>query len=490
MAKGNKPQRKMFITFLPGEELQVVLSDEGKVQEYYVELLHQSKTKGNIYKGVINNIDPALQAAFVSYGANKNGFLQVDEVHPEYYLRDVEPKKGYRYPPLHKVLKPGQEVLVQVVKEPTGNKGAFLTTYLSLAGRFFVLTLGREQTGVSRKIEDDKERVRLKEIVDEFNLGEGMGVIVRTVSVGISKAELSRDLNFLKRLWLDVRKKGVSAKAPDLIYQEKDLAFRSVRDYLTPDVAEIWVDHPEIAKQVQEFVSLVFPRRKNIVKKHTETDQTIFQRFDLVQQISTIYERKVPLPSGGELVFDQAEALMAVDINSGKIGGEKNFKEMALRTNMEAAEEIARQLRLRDVGGQVVIDFIEMKDGKHVREVEKTLRQAVKSDKARIDIGRISKFGLLEMVRQRIASSAISLSTEPCPSCQGMGVRRNLEWQALSAIKEIYAQIRSKRCPEVVEYRAKEELAFYLLNQKREKLKEMEQEANKSIVILSAHATS
>jgi ribonuclease E len=490
MAKAPQKKRKMFISYLPGEELEVVLFEDGKVQEYYVELLHQSKTKGNIYKGVINNIDPALQAAFVHYGSNKNGFLQVDEVHPEYYLKEIEPRKGFKYPPLHKVLRPGQEVLVQVVKEPTGNKGAFLTTYLSLAGRFFVLTVGKEQTGVSRKIEDDKERHRLKEVVDELALGEGMGVIVRTVSEGVSKTELSRDLQFLKRLWEEIRKKGVSAKTPSMVYQEKELAFRAVRDYLTSDVGEIWVDHPETAAQVEEFVSLVFPRRKDIVKKHLDQEMTLFQRFNLMEQIGSIYRREVPLPSGGQLVFDQAEALMAVDINSGKIGGEKNFKEMALKTNMEAAEEIARQLRLRDVGGQVVIDFIEMKDIKHVKEVEKILRQAVKPDKARTDVGRISKFGLLELVRQRIASSAISLSMETCPACQGMGVRRNLEWQALSALKEIYARLRSKKGTEQVEYRADEELAFYLLNNKREKLRELEGEFGKTILVLPSSRIS
>lgn len=474
----------MFISFLPGEELEVVLAEDGKVQEYYVELLHQSKTKGNIYKGVINNIDPALQAAFVSYGEQKNGFLQVDEVHPEYYLKEIEPKKGYKYPPLHRVLKPGQEVLVQVVKEPTGNKGAFLTTYLSLAGRFFVLTLGKQQMGVSRKIEDEKERERLRTTVEEFGMDEGMGVIVRTVSAGHNKSELSRDLQFLKRLWGEIRKKGLTARAPALLYQEKDLAFRAVRDYLTGDVGEIWVDHPETAKQVQEFVSLVFPRRKNIVRKHTDTDQTLFQRFSIIDQIAQIYDHKVPLPSGGELVFDQTEALMAIDINSGKIGGEKDFKEMALRTNLESAEEIARQLRLRDVGGQVVIDFIEMRDRKHVREVEKTMRQALKSDKARTDVGRISRFGLMEIVRQRIASSAISLSMEPCPLCQGKGIRRNLEWQALSTLKELYLLLRSRNCPDLVEIKVNQELATYLLNKKREKLMELEQEFSRDIHIL------
>src|SRR6056297_1844481 len=263
-----KRQRKMFISVLPGEQIEVVLTRDGRVEEYYVEMLQQMKTKRNIYKGYIHNIDPSLQAAFINYGFDKKGFLQVDEVHPEYYLIDEKTVKGHKYPPIQKVLKPGQELLVQVVKEPTGNKGAFLTTYLSLPGRYFVLTPGREQLGVSRKIEDEKERARLKSLMSELKLDEGIGVILRTVSSDQNKSRLSRDLQFLKRLWEEVRKKGVSGKAPCLIYEEKDLAFRAVRDYLTPEVSEIWVDHAETAKQVLDFVRLAYPRRKRMVKKH------------------------------------------------------------------------------------------------------------------------------------------------------------------------------------------------------------------------------
>ncbi|MCA1743184.1 MAG: Rne/Rng family ribonuclease [Desulfovibrionales bacterium] len=479
-----KRKRKMFISVLPGEQIELALSLDGFIQEYYVEMLNQSKTKGNIYKARIHNIDQALQAAFINYGASRNGFLQVDEIHPEYYRTDIKPIRGNKYPPLQRVLKPGQELLVQVVKEPTGNKGAFLTTYLSFPGRYFVLTPGREQLGISRKIEDEKERERLKSIVQELKLDEGLGVIVRTVSEARNKTGLSRDLQFLKRLWKEVRKKGMAEKAPSLVYEEKDLAFRAIRDYLTEDVSEVWVDDEQTAEQIQEFASLVYPRRKKMVKIHSDPERTLLERFNLEKQISQIFSREVDLPSGGQLVFDQAEALMAVDINSGKIGGEKDFKEMAFKTNIEAAQKIPHQLMLRDVGGQVVIDFIEMKDKKHINEVEKALRSAMKSDKARTDVNKISRFGLVELVRQRLGTSALSVTMQGCPTCKGTGMVRNMEWQSLQALKEIYRLLRRKGCPCPLEFEVDRELAIYLLNYKRDKIFKMEEKSNCQVLII------
>ncbi|WP_421904134.1 Rne/Rng family ribonuclease [Maridesulfovibrio sp.] len=472
--KKQKKKEKMFISVLPGEQVEVALTQEGQVIEYYVEMLHQAKTKGNIYKGYIHNIDAALQAAFINYGAERNGFLQVDEVHPEYYQGAYKLKKGHRYPLLQKVLKPGQEIFVQVVKEPTGKKGAFLSSYLSIPGRYFVLTPGREQIGISRKIEDEKERERLKELIDEVNPGAGVGVIVRTASKGQSKSALRRDFKFLTRLWNDIREKGQDAKPPSLVYEEMGLAARAVRDYLSSDVVEIWVDDQETLEQVKKLATLSFPRRSNLVKLHSDTDKSLWERFNLVKQIEQIYGREVNLPSGGRLVFDQTEALTAIDINSGKIGGERNFKEMALKTNKESAEMIARQLKLRDLGGQVVIDFIEMKDPKHCREVEKTMRAALKGDRARTDVGRISRFGLMELVRQRLGSSAIAVSTEACPCCDGTGIRRNMEWQAMQAIKDIYRMLRKPNCESPLVYDAEEELALYLLNHKRDAITQYE----------------
>lgn len=485
MARTKKKKRKMFISVLPGEQVEVVLAEDGKVQEFYVEMQHQAKTKGNIYKGVINNIDPNLQAAFVNYGAEKNGFLQIDEVHPEYYLNPHDTSKGHKYPLLQRVLKPGQDILVQVVKEPTGTKGAFLTSYISLPGRFLVLTPGREQIGVSRKVEDEPERARLKEIIDTLHPGEGLGAIVRTASIGHSKTSISKDMQILKRLWKEVRKKGTMETSPALVYQEPDLASRAIRDYLTQDVGEVWVDNEETVEKVSAFASLIFPRRPNLVKHHDSADRTLWERFNIQKQLEQIYSRKVTLPSGGELVFDQTEALMAVDINTGKSSGKSSFHETALKTNIEAAEAICQQLRLRDVGGQIVIDFIEMKDRKHWAQVEKIIKQELKSDRARHDVGKMTKFGLLQMVRQRLGSSAISISTEPCPCCGGSGIRRNMEWQALQALKEIYQLLRAEKRNAPVTYKTNPELAFYLLNNKREKLIEMEEKAKGVIHIIA-----
>lgn len=475
-------RRKMFISVVPGEQVEVALVEEGAIHEYYLEMSHQAKIKGNIYKGVVHNVDTNLQAAFVSYGAGKNGFLQIDEIHPEYYLTHHEPAKGKKFPPIQKVIKAGQEVLVQVVKEPTGNKGAFLTTWLSLAGRFLVLTPGQEQIGVSRKVDNDEERSRLREMMNGIEPGEGLGVIVRTVSAGTSKTTLKNDLQYLKRVWREIRKRGTTEPAPSLIYKESGLAERAVRDYLTDDVCEVWVDNESVAESLRETVSLLFPRKKDLVRVHSDPRQTLWERFNIQRQLEQIYSREVTLPSGGRLVFDQTEALMAVDINSGKISGKGNFESMALKTNLEAAEAIARHLKLRDIGGQVVIDFIEMRDKNHIRDVEKVLRNAMKNDRARHDVGRMSSFGLLEIVRQRTGSSALAITMEPCPVCNGTGLRRNMEWQSLQVLRELGRQARMCANGKVT-YEATAELGMYLLNHKRDRLREIEQQHNLIIEI-------
>ena len=477
-ATASSVERKMLVSVLPGDMVEVVLTEDGAVREYYVEMTQQAKIRGNIYKGVINNIDTNLQAAFVNYGNVKNGFLQIDEVHPEYYLQPHEPAKGRKYPPIQKVLKPGQEVLVQVVKEPNGTKGAFLTTWLSLAGRFLVLTPGQEQIGISRKVEDGEERNRLRELIRGLEPGEGLGAIVRTVSAGTSKTTLQKDLSFLKRVWKDIRKRATTEKVPSLIYQEPGLASRSVRDYLSDDVSEVWVDNAETAEAIREMASLLFPRKGDLVHLYEKYDKTLWEHFGLLNQIEQVHSREVLMPSGGRLVFDQTEALMAIDINSGKIGGKTNFEAMAFRTNMEAATAIARQLRLRDIGGQIVIDFIEMRDPEHCREVEKELRNAMKGDRARHDIGKMSSFGLLQIVRQRTGSSAISISMETCPHCKGTGQRRNMEWQAVQTLRDLHRAMRGAAASGQTEYvhSVDAELGLHLLNHKRERLSLMEKE--------------
>jgi ribonuclease E len=473
---------KMFISVVPGEQAEVVLTEQGSVCEYYLEMFHQAKIKGNIYRGVIHNIDTNLQAAFINYGGTKNGFLQIDEIHPEYWMTHHDESKGKKYPLIQKALKAGQEVLVQVVKEPSGTKGAFLTTWISLAGRFLVLTPGQEQIGVSRKVEEEDERSRLRGLMDGIEPGEGLGVIVRTVSAGTSKTTLQKDLRYLKRLWKEIRARAEKEAAPALVYQEPGLARRAVRDYLTDDVAEVWVDDEQTLEAVRETISLLFPRKSGLVRLHQDPRQSLWERFDIQRQLEQIYSREITLPSGGRLVFDQTEALTAVDINSGKIHDKGGFEATALKTNTEAAEIIARQLRLRDIGGQVVIDFIEMRDKNHVRAVEKTLRQAMKNDRARHDVGRISSFGLLELVRQRIGSSALSGTTELCPFCRGSGLRRNMEWQALQTLRGFSRQMRGMD-GDSCGFELPPELGLYLLNEKRDRLRELEKIHNMRLEI-------
>lgn len=474
--------KRMLISVYPGEQVEVALTEDGLLIEYYLDMLHQSKLRGNIYKGVVHNIDTNLQAAFIDYGAGKNGFLQIDEIHPEYWQMPLAQDDEKKLPPIQKILKNGQEILVQVVKEPSGNKGAFLTTWLSLPGRFLVLTPGQEQIGVSRKVADPEERARLRTLMNGIDPGSGIGVIVRTVGEGATKTTLKNDLQYLKRLWRDIRKKATEVTGPALLYQEPALSERAVRDYLTDDVSEIWVDNAEEAANVTAMVNLLFPRKKQLVHEYTDPLRSMWSHFKLEDQIDHIYSREVPLPSGGRLVFDQTEALLAVDINSGKISGKGNFEAMAFRTNMEASQVIARQLRLRDIGGQVVIDFIEMRDKKHVMEVEKNLRQAMKNDRARHDVARISSFGLCELVRQRIGSSALSISMETCTACGGTGLRRNLEWQALQTLRELRYKMRQETGPKCF-FDSPRELGMYLLNHKRDALALLEKDYGKSLEI-------
>ena len=377
--------------------------------------------------------------------------------------------------------------MVQVVKEPTGGKGAFLSTYLSIPGRFLVLTPGRSQFGVSRKVDDEEDRERLKALLDALPTQEGLGVIVRTASLSASKTSMLKDLQVLKRQWKEVRTRGTTEPAPCLVYEEPSLAGRAVRDYLSDDIREIWVDDEETAEEIKATLSLIFPRRANsgLIKMHSQAQKSLWEAFDLQRQIDQIYSREVVLPSGGRLVFDQTEALMAIDINSGKIAGRSNFESMALRTNIEAAQAIAQQLRLRDIGGQIVVDFIEMRERSHWRELEKVMRNAMKSDRARYDVAKVSSFGLMEVVRQRLGSSSISVTMEACPCCSGTGLRRNMEWQALHALRDIQylAQQRSGSDSKNLVYETEHEVALYLLNNKRGALGALEERYDVSVEI-------
>ncbi len=474
---------KMYIAVQPDEQTEIALVDNKVIVEYFVEMTHQAKIRGNIYKGVVHNVDPNLQAAFINFGAAKNGFLQIDEIHPDYYISPHVPDKKYKFPLISKVLRPGQEVLVQVVKEPTGSKGAFLTTFISLAGRYLVLSPGQEQIGISRKVTKPEDRAYLREVLEEIDPGQDMGVIMRTAAVGIESELIHEDLDKLQKTWLDIVNKAGSAPALSLMHQEVDLPQRVVRDYMNDDVKEIWTDDESMATSMNNFTKELYPKKRKITKVHSDPRQSLWERFNLQEQIDEITSRQVQLPSGGQVVFDQTEALMAIDINSGKTQSRASFHTMVLQTNVEAAEAIARHLRLRDIGGQIVIDFIELKDRAAIREVEKAFREAMSPDRARYEIGNISSFGLLEVVRQRIGSSAISISSEPCPHCNGTGVRRNMEWQAQDALKEIARKARSEKSLKYV-YTTDKELALYLLNTKRDRLIEIESQTSKHIEII------
>ncbi|MBI5583188.1 MAG: Rne/Rng family ribonuclease [Deltaproteobacteria bacterium] len=477
------PVKKLLVNAIDPEEYRVALIADGLLEEFYIETAAREQIRGNIYKGVVAHIEPALQAAFIDYGAEKNGFLQADEIHPDYFQQcpaTPEPDTKNRTPIQH-LINRGQEILVQVTKEETGKKGVALTTYLSLAGNFLVLTPGDPQVGISRKIESEEERTRLKEIIAQLKIPEGIGCIVRTSGNGKTKRELAKNLEDLLRLWEQIRNRAIEQPAPSLIYKEIDLAVRSVRDHFSPDIQEVLIDNKEIYKQVLDFLKIINPKYGNRVKLYKET-RPIFSKYQIEIQIETIFQNRVNLKSGGQIVIDPTEALVAVDVNSGRSVKERQIEETAYKTNLEAAEEIARQLRLRDLGGLIVIDFIDMKEAKHRNEVVKTLKNHLKSDKARTSLGRISKFGLLEISRQRIRPPIQFGSYYTCPVCRGRGQVRSVETLALSYLRKIWLGI-SKGTVATVQGVLPLEVANYLLNRKREDLFRLETRHEVSILL-------
>ena len=469
---------KILINAVDSEECRVAMLDaEGHLKEYYTDSSLRELSLGNIYKGVIQNVEPSLQAVFVSYAGDRNGFLQLGDVHPEYFHE--EPAKSGQ--DLKRLLKKGQPLLVQVEKEPSEIKGASLTTYLSLAGRFVVLTPGREHVGVSRKIESEAERNRLRKIADELPVPEGCGYIVRTVAEGRSKAELSADLAQVFNLWEDIRAKGRKAPAPSLVYREHDLAVKILRDHLTPEVREILVDDQVTCDKVRDYVKAIAPDQAKAVRLHREK-RPIFARHQLEEQLETVYHTRVKLRGGGSIVITPTEALVSIDVNSGRGGKEGGLEETAFQTNLEAAEEVARQLRLRDLGGLVVVDFIDMREEKHRREVEKRIRDAAKPDKAKCDFGHISKFGLLELSRQRIRPSIEMGSYVTCPACQGRGLVKTPENASLGVLRHL-AHVMAKGGLTEVRVRLSAEVAHYLQNHKRAELARLEERHRTQVII-------
>lgn len=463
---------KMLINAVEPEELRIAIIKEGLLDGFYIETATAEDKVGNIYKAVVEGINPSLQACFVNFGEEKNGFLQASDIHPEYYCEAVEASKDQALPAIEKMVRKGQELLVQVTKEMLGKKGAALTTYLSLASRYVVLTPGRPGGGISKKIEDEEERLRLKAIMNECKLPEGVGYILRTASFTQSKRELSKDLNRLLRVWRNIKNRVKKAPCLSLIHKEQDVCLRTLRDYFTSDVDEVLVDDKETLGRVKGYMKVISPRHQRMVKLHKQK-RPVFDLYDIEKQIESIYRNHVPLKSGGSIVIDSTEALVSIDVNSGRGRLGKNIEINAFRTNLEAAPEVARQLRLRDMGGLVVIDFIDMREKKHIREVEKVLREEVKKDRAKIDMSHISKFGLLELSRQRLRPSIQSKSYQECTYCQGRGVILSVEAASASLMRQIWVGL-SKEGIIQVKGILPLDVASYLLNKKRKELARLE----------------
>jgi ribonuclease E len=468
--------RKMLINAADPEEFRVAILEEGLLSEFALEAASRKQTKGNIYKGVVSNVEPSLQAAFVNYGGNRHGFLPLSEVHPDYYQEKVKERSKVR---IQQALKKGQELIVQVIKEESATKGAYLSTYLSLPGRYLVLLVKQSHLGISRKIEKEEERQRLKDLAQKLGVPSDMGVIVRTVGEQGKQRTLSKDLNFLLKLWKDIQK-AAEKKAPCLLYKDLDVITRTVRDYCSPDIKTIMVDDKEVHAQLKDFLRLVSPNQVRALKLYQDK-MPLFIRYQIEDQIERLYSERVQLKSGGGLVINPTEALVAIDVNSGRCLNQCNLEETAYKTNVEAAEEIARQLRLRDLGGLVVIDFIDMRDKKHVKAVEQALKQALKMDKARVTVGHIGKFGLLELSRQRLRPTSEASTYIPCSACQGRGRVKSVTALGLSLLRQMSMQLGQTPCREV-QALLPLEVANFLLNQKRKELLALEEQHNLKII--------
>lgn len=471
--------QRMIINAVHPEECRIAIVEGSALAELELESNVGKKAKGNVYRGRISRIEPSLQAAFVDIGTSRNGFLQINDVHPSCF-KNSPPRSGKVR--IQDVLEPGQELVVQVVKEERDMKGATLTTYLSLPGRYLVIMPGSDRGGISRKISDSDQRVRLRRLSRELEVPAGIGMIIRTAGLDRSQSELSRDLSLQLKLWESILAANQSAPAPSLLYKDNDLATRVIRDYFTPDVREIIIDDEETYLTVKEFVGQVMPRYRSRVRLY-DGEQPIFTHHGIDQQVQDTLAREVKLRSGGSIVIEQLEALVAIDVNSGKATDTSNIEETAYKTNLEAADEVARQLRLRDLGGLIVIDFIDMIDKRHRGSVERRLQDAVANDKARIELGRLSKFGLLEMSRQRLRASLTSHAHIRCEHCHGTGDIKNPELVALEALRKIQAAVVVGHVAKV-KARLPSVPAFFLLNNKRGFIAELEKDHGVQILIL------
>ncbi|GAB3355744.1 MULTISPECIES: Rne/Rng family ribonuclease [Giesbergeria] len=460
--------KRMLINATQPEERRLAIVDGQKLLDYEIEIEGREQRKGNIYKAVVTRVEPSLEACFVDYGEDRHGFLPFKEISKQYFAPGVSPSQAR----IHDVIKEGQELLIQVEKEERGNKGAALTTFISLAGRYVVLMPNNPRGGgVSRRIEGE-DRAELKEAMDQLDYPNGMSIIARTAGIGRTAPELQWDLNYLLKLWNAIDGAAKAGKGAFLIYQESSLVIRAIRDYFNTDIGDILIDTDDIFEQAQQFMAHVMPEHASRVKRYRD-DAALFSRFQIEHQIESAYARTVQLPSGGAIVIDHTEALVSVDVNSARAIKGGDIEETATRTNLEAADEVARQMRLRDLGGLVVIDFIDMEEAKNRREVENRLRDALRQDRARVQFGTISKFGLMEMSRQRLKPALSEGSSIPCPRCGGAGHIRDTESSALQILRIIQEES-MKDNTAAVHCQVPVEVASFLLNEKRTEIAKIE----------------
>jgi len=470
--------KRMLFNATQQEELRVAIVDGQKLIDIDIETAGREQRKGNIYKGVITRIEPSLEACFVNYGEDRHGFLPFKEVARQYFKDGVDARTAR----IQDALKEGQELIVQVEKEERGNKGAALTTFISLAGRYLVLMPNNPRGGgVSRRIEGD-ERQELRETMSQLELPDGMSIIARTAGIGRSAEELQWDLNYLMQLWRAIEEAAGSTRGPLLIYLESSLVIRAIRDYFQPDIGEILIDTEEIDEQARAFMSVVMPDNMHKVKRYHD-DVPLFSRFQIEHQIETAYSRTVPLPSGGAIVIDHTEALVSIDVNSARSTKGADIEETATRTNLEAADEVARQLRLRDLGGLIVIDFIDMESAKSQHEVEQRLKDALKYDRARVQMGKISRFGLMELSRQRLRPALSEGSHITCPRCNGTGHIRDTESSALQVLRIIQEEA-MKENTAAIHCQVPVEVAAFLLNEKRQEINKIETRFKVGVVLI------
>jgi ribonuclease E len=482
----------MLINVTHAEESRVGIVDDGQLESFEIESFSREHLKGNIYKGVVRRIHPAIEAAFVDIGADRDAFLPLDEI----CFRNLpggrnggggngaekgeKGEKGRRR--IKDVLKSGDEVLVQIIKEQFTNKPPTLSTFYSLPGRYLVLLPGSEDAGISRKIEGE-ERVRVREMIESLKPPPGCGIIVRTAA-GFDEdhGELERDLAYLHRLWNSIKQNAETKRGPALIYREHDLVLRNIRDYFTPDIDEVFIDNEDVYERAKDFLHNIMPGKEHLLHLY-QGDQPIFSRFGLETQIESIYKRRVALKSGGSIVIDGTEALTAIDVNSGGSMRGTNQEETAHKTNLEAAREVARQLRLRDLGGIIVVDFIDMRVQSHITDVERALREAMRPEKARHDVGRISRLGLLEISRQRLRPAAVASSYTACPMCEGHGSIRTAESAALGTLRKVHHRIAEGDIAQM-NVTLPRDVAMYLLNQKRDDLATLERRYSTRVQIV------